>query len=207
MGIGADFALVGKDVIRFLLGPGWDEAGRIFALFGPGIGVMLLYNTHGWVHLSIGRPERWFRWGLMEFVCTAGLFLLALHWGPSGIALAWTISYFLLMFPGFWYAGKPIGLGIGPIFAVIWKFFAASVVAGVGTAVVITAVPLFARVFGAQSAFVRMVSVSLVFFALYFGGVIVLHWGLKPINETISLLRELLPERTVGDAIPAAVDS
>jgi PST family polysaccharide transporter len=207
MGIGADFALVGKDVIRFLLGPGWDEAGRIFALFGPGIGVMLLYNTHGWVHLSIGRPERWFRWGLMEFVCTAGLFLLALHWGPSGIALAWTISYFLLMFPGFWYAGKPIGLGIGPIFAVIWKFFAASVVAGVGTAVVITAVPLFARAFGAQSAFVRMVSVSLVFFALYFGGVIVLHWGLKPINETISLLRELLPERTVGDAIPAAVDS
>ena len=131
MGIGADFALVGKDLIRFLLGPGWDEAGRIFALFGPGIGVMLLYNTHGWVHLSIGRPERWFRWGLMEFVCTASLFLLALHWGPSGIALAWTVSYFLLMFPGFWYAGKPIGLGIGPVFAVIWKFFAASVGAGV----------------------------------------------------------------------------
>jgi len=207
MGIGADFALVGKDLIRFLLGPGWDEAGRIFALFGPGIGVMLLYNTHGWVHLSIGRPERWFRWGLMEFVCTAALFLLALHWGPSGIALAWTISYFLLMFPGFWYAGKPIGLGIGPIFAVIWKFFAASVVAGVGTALIITAVPLFAGAFGAQSAFVRMVSVSLVFFALYFGGVIVLHWGLKPINETISLVRELLPERTVRDAIPAAVDS
>ncbi len=77
MGVGADFALVGKDLIRFLLGPGWDEAGRIFALFGPGIGVMLLYNTHGWVHLSIGRPERWFRWGLLEFVCTASLFLLA----------------------------------------------------------------------------------------------------------------------------------
>ena len=127
MGIGADFALVGKDLIRFLLGPGWEEAGRIFALFGPGIGVMLLYNTHGWIHLSIGRPERWFRWGLMEFVCTASLFLLALRWGPSGIALAWTTSYFLLMFPGFWYAGKPIGLGIGPVFAVIWKFFAASV--------------------------------------------------------------------------------
>ena len=73
MGIGADFALVGKDLIRFLLGPGWEEAGRIFTLFGPGIGVMLLYNTHGWIHLSIGRPERWFRWGLMEFVCTASL--------------------------------------------------------------------------------------------------------------------------------------
>ena len=101
MGIGADLALVGSDIIRFLLGPGWDEAGRIFALFGPGIGVMMLYNTHGWIHLSIGRPERWFRWCLLEFAFTASLFLLALHWGPSGIALAWTVSYFLLMFPGF----------------------------------------------------------------------------------------------------------
>ena len=77
MGIGADFALVGKDIIRLLLGPGWDEAGRIFALFGPGIGAMLLYETHGWIHLSIGRPERWLFWGLIEFFCTASLFLLA----------------------------------------------------------------------------------------------------------------------------------
>jgi polysaccharide transporter, PST family len=194
MGIGADFALVGRDLIRFLFGPGWDEAGRIFALFGPGIGVMLLYSTHGWIHLSIGRPERWFRWGLMEFGCTVTLFWLVLHWGPSGIALAWTISYFLLMFPGFWYAGKPIGLGIGPVFAVIWKFFAASVGAGFGTALIIRAMPYFATTIGASGAFVRMVSVSLVFLGLYIAGVIVLHQGLRPLNETVSLLRDLLPE-------------
>jgi O-antigen/teichoic acid export membrane protein len=207
MGIGADFALVGKDLIRFLLGPGWEEAGRIFALFGPGIGVMLLYNTHGWVHLSIGRPERWFRWGLMEFVCTASLFLLALHWGPSGIALAWTTSYFLLMFPGFWYAGKPIGLGIGPVFAVIWKFFAASVVAAFGTVLMIRAIPHFATAVGTRDAFVRMISVSLVFFAIYFAGVIVLHQGLKPLEETANLLRDLLPESMVRRIFPAAVDT
>ena len=145
MGIGADFALVGKDLIRFLLGPGWDEAGRIFALFGPGIGVMMLYGMHGWIHLSLGRPERWLRWAVMEFVCTASLFLLALPWGPSGVALAWTISYFLLMFPGFWYAGKPIGLGIGPVFVVIWKFFAAAAGAGVGTALIIKTMPFLRR--------------------------------------------------------------
>src|SRR5271170_6450102 len=182
MGIGADFALVGKDIIRFLLGPGWEEAGRIFALFGPGIGVMLLYNTHGLIHLAIGRPERWFRWGLLEFACTASLFLLALHWGPSGIAFAWTTSYFLLMFPGFWYAGKPIGMGMGPVFAVIWKFFAASVAAGCLTFLIIRATPLFAEAFSTYSAFVRMVSVSFVFFVLYFLGVIMLHRGLKPLT-------------------------
>jgi len=207
MGIGADLALVGKDVIRFLFGSGWEEAGRIFALFGPGIGVMLLYNTHGWIHLSIGRPERWFRWGLLEFVCTASLFLLTLRWGPSGIAFAWTASYFLLMFPGFWYAGKPIGLGIGPVLAVIWKFFAASVGAGIGTLLIFRAMPYFARMSGLQGAFVRMVSVSLVFSGLYFGGVTALHRGLKPLSETADLIRDLLPERMVGRALPIAVDA
>jgi O-antigen/teichoic acid export membrane protein len=197
MGIGADFALVGQDLFRFLFGPGWEEAGRIFALFGPGIGVMLLYNTHGWIHLSIGRPERWFRWGLMEFACTVTLFALTLHWGPSGIALAWTISYFLLMFPGFWYAGKPIGLGIGPVFAVIWKFFAASVGAGLGTVLIIRATPYFATMIGATGAFVRMVLVSLIFFATVYRRSDLLHQGLAPLSETAGLLRDLLPERTV----------
>jgi PST family polysaccharide transporter len=206
MGVGADFALVGGDLIRFLFGPGWEEAGRIFTLFGPGIGIMLLYNTHGWIHLSIGRPERYFRWGVMEFVFTVTLFLLALRWGPSGIALAWTISYFLLMFPGLWYAGKPIGLEMGPVFAVIWRFFVASVGAACGTVLIIRAMPHLVTAPGASSALVRMVAVSFVFFGLYIGGVIALHQGLKPLSETVSLLHDLLPERTVSRTFPADFD-
>ena len=206
MGIGMDFALVGGDLIRFLFGPGWEEAGRIFALFGPGIGVTMLYSTHGWIHLSIGRPDRYFRWGLIEFACTASLFLLALRWGPSGIALAWTVSYFLLMFPGFWYAGKPIGMGIGPIFGVIWRFFVASVGAGCGTFLIIAVIPHFVATPGALGALARMVSISVLFSGLYFGGVIALHRGFQPLSETVSLLSELLPERTVRRTFPAAVD-
>jgi O-antigen/teichoic acid export membrane protein len=203
MGIGADFALEGSDIIRFLLGPGWEESGRIFTLFGPGIGVMLVYYTHGWIHLSIGRPDRWFRWGLIEFATTASLFVIALHWGSYGIALAWTVSYFLLMFPGFWYAGQPIGLGIGPIFAVVWKFFVASVVGGLGTALLITAAPSLTTPFGVQGVLVRIVSVSLVFSGLYFVGIVVLHQGLKPLSETVALLRELLPERAARRTLEA----
>jgi hypothetical protein len=111
------------------------------------------------------------------------------------------------MFPGFWYAGKPIGLGIGPIFAVIWKFFAASVGAGVGTALIIRAMPYFATTFGTTGAFVRMVLVSLVFFALYIVGIIVLHRGLKPLSESVNLLRDLLPERTASRVEEAEVCS
>lgn len=206
MGIGVDFALAGEDIIRFLYGPGWDEAGRIFALFGPGIGVMLLYNTHGWIHLSIGRPERWFRWGLFEFGCTASLFLLALHWGPSGIALAWTTSYFLLMFPALRYAGKPIGLGVGPIFAVIWKPFVASAIAGCATIFALRSFPAFVVMPGAPGALLRMVTVSLLFVGLYMMGILVLHRGLDPLRETVTLLYDMLPGRAVRVARAKATD-
>ena len=195
MGIGADFALVGQDLFRILLGPGWGEAGRIFALFGPGIGIMLLYNTHGWIHLSIGRPDRWFRWGLVECTATIGLFILGLRWGPSGIALAWTASFFLLILPAFWYAGRPIGLGIGPVLAVIWKFSAASAGAAILTLLIVRAMPHFAPGAGARDALVSMVSVSSIFFALYFGGVTALYRGAAPLRDSLSLLGDLLPSR------------
>ena len=193
MGIGADFALVGGDIIRFLLGPGWEEAGRIFALFGPGIGVMFLYNTHGWIHLSIGHPERWLRWGVVEFVVTLSLFLVGLRWGPSGIALAWTSSYFLLLFPGLWYAGKPIDLELGLMFSVIWRFFIASATAGLGTILITRAFPNLSTS-GILGAFERMAGTSLVFSCLYIVGIGVLYRGFAPLSETFSMCRDLLPE-------------
>ncbi len=193
MGIGADLTLVGRDLIRFLLGPGWAESGRIFAFFGPGIGVMLLYNTHGWIHLSIGRPDRWFRWSVVEFLCTAGLFLILLPWGPSGIALAWTASFFILMLPAFWYAGKPIGFGVAPVLAAVWKFFVASVVAGCSTAWLIHFMPGFVATSGAQGALARLVLVSLAFFALYFGAIVALHRGFEPLRQAARLVHDLLP--------------
>jgi len=201
MAVGADFALVGKDLIRVMLGPGWDPAGRIFSLFGPGIGVMLLYYTHGWIHLSIGRPARWLYWGIIEFACTASLFLIMLHWGPSGVAFAWTASYFLLMFPGFWYAGRPIGLSLSSIVRVIWKFFFASIFAGVTTFLILrTAAPL-SGVDTIVGALVRMALATISFTTLYLLTVIVLHNGPGPIRKTIDLLRDLLPERIAKGAL------
>lgn len=205
MGVGVDFALVGEDIIRFLFGPGWEQAGRIFALFGPGIGVMLLYNTHGWIHLSIGKPERWFRWSLLEFLCTASLFLLTLHWGPSGVAFAWTASYFLLMFPGFWYAGKPVDLRMGTVLGAIWKFFIASAVSGCATAVLVRVIPFLEPASDTWGSLVRMVLISCIFVGLYCGGVIVLHRGTKPLSETAILLRDFLPARTIRSNSTTAI--
>jgi PST family polysaccharide transporter len=204
MGIGANLTLAGKDLVRLMLGPQWEAAGRIFTLFGPGIGLMLIYSTNGMIHLSIGTTGRFFRWGIVESVVTILLFLLTLRWGPQGIAAAWTASYCILIVPAFWYAGKPIQLGVGSVLSVIWRCILASLLAGCASAAILRALPALVAFPGALGAFVRIVATSLVFGILYVGAVILLHGGCAPLYKLFGLLREMLP---VGKAKkPSQVD-
>src|SRR5439155_5629995 len=183
MVLGAGLTLIGRDLIRVLLGPGWEESGRIFTVFGPGIGIMLLYYTHGWIHLSIGRADRWFRWGIVEFTVTGLLFLAGLRWGPAGIAVAWVVSFSTLTVPALWYAGRPISLGIVPVIGAVWKYLLASALAGCGSAVIIRGIPSLALASGSMGAIGRIVVFSALFGALYLGAVILLHRGCDPIRD------------------------
>jgi PST family polysaccharide transporter len=202
MGIGADFTLVGRDLVRFLLGPQWAEAGRIFQFFGPGIGVMLLYGATGWIHVSIGRPDRWLRWGVVELLLTTGLFVAALPFGPRGVAAAWTIAYFLLAIPGFWYAGKPINLGARTVLSAVWRYFAASAIAFAAAYFLVTRFALFTTAPGAFGALERAILGTAVFAALYAAAVIALFRGAAPFRQAASLLRELSPRSRAK--VPAA---
>jgi PST family polysaccharide transporter len=203
MGVGADLTLVGNDVVRLVLGPKWSESGRIFELFGPGIGIMLLYSTVGWIHLSIGKPGSWLRWTLIESAATALSFIVALPWGPAGIAVAWSVSYWVLSIPAFWYAGRPIGFGVSSLFSAVWKFAVASLVAGLGTAVIIRGMSFWGTPASSPVALAAITIISAVFVALYLGIVILLHWGFAPLRQVAGLVRELAPSRT-RTATPAA---
>ncbi len=193
MGAGAGLTLVGKDLIRLLLGLKWEASGQIFTLFGPGIGIMLIYNTSGLIHLSIGRADRWFRWVLVEFSVTGLLFLLGLHWGPAGIAAAWTASFWFLTIPAFWYAGKPIHFGVAPILATVWRYILASLLAGCASVAVIQKIPSLLAAPGALGALNRIVIISLLFLVLYIVSVILLHGGFEPIDRVMRLWPDILP--------------
>jgi PST family polysaccharide transporter len=195
MALGADLTLVGKALVRLLLGPQWSEAARIFELFGPGIGVMLLYSTIGWIHLSIGKPGRWLRWTVLESAITALLFVVALPWGPAGIAVAWSVSYWTLAIPAFWYAGRPIGFGISSLIGAVWRYGVASLGAALGTVAIMRGTPFWGTPSAAGAALASIVMISALFGMLYLGVVILLHWGFAPIRQLASLLRELAPSR------------
>ena len=205
MAVGAVLTLVGQDVVRLILGPQWSEAGRIFGLFGPGIGIMLLYSTVGWIHLSIGKPGRWLRWTLVESAATALLFVVALPWGPAGIAVAWSVSYWILTIPAFWYAGRPVGFAVSSLIGAVWRYAAASVVASAATAAVLRRTPLWGTPPGANAALWAIILISTLFAALYLGVVILLHWGCAPLRQLLSLLREVAPGnrslRSAGEVV------
>ena len=192
MAVGADLTLVGKDLVRLVLGPKWSESGRIFELFGPGIGVMLLYSTVGWIHLSIGKPGRWLRWTLVELAVTASLFLVALSWGPAGIAVAWSVSYWILLIPAFWYAGRPIGFGVSSLIAALWRYVIAALLAGLTCAAMMQGMLTFTVARSTAEALELIVAKSLLFAFLYLGAVILLHQGCDPLFRVVELLRDVV---------------
>jgi len=203
MGLAGDLTLVGKHVIRVLLGPGWEPAGRIFTFFGPGIGATLLHGTTGWIHLSIGRPDRWLRWGLIEFAATVLLLILGLHWGPAGVAMAWTVSLWILAIPAFWYAGRPIGFGAAPVISIVWKYVLASALAAYASVVIIRGIPPFIAASNSLESIVQIMVLSVLFGTFYLGAVILLHRGCAPLYLFAGILREMIARRGFSEFSPA----
>jgi len=195
MAASANLTLVGRDVVRVVLGPKWSEAGTIFEIFGPGIGAMLLSSTVSWVHLSIGKPGRLLRWGIISLAFTVSAFLVALRWGPSGIAAAWSISYWILLLPGFWYAGRPIGFRVSTLVSAVWRYAAAALAAGLTSAIIMRRLGLWDIPSSTGAALGESVAISAIFFTLYLVAVALFHGGIQPLRQFVSLLLELAPSR------------
>jgi O-antigen/teichoic acid export membrane protein len=196
MAISASLTLTGRDVVRCLLGSQWGESGRIFVYFAPGIGLMLVYQTTSWIHLSMGTTARWLRWTVIELALTATLFLVGLHWGPAGVAGAWTTSYCVLMIPGFVYALRPIKLPMTLILSTVWRYAVAATVAAVICARTLRHLPMPPQltIGGLGQAAARIVVNNALFGLLYLLIIVALYGSMKPLRQFARLLPDLLPQ-------------
>lgn len=195
IGLGTVLTLTGPELIPLVLGPGWERAGTIFAYFGPGIGIIFLHGTHSWIHLSIGRPERWLKWGLFELGFTFPLFLLGLRWGPEGVALAWTTSLWVGLLPALWYAGRPIGLGPRRFLGALWRYTLAAAVAAFVCYALAGALHLSALASHASGAVVLIFAKASIFVLLYLGAVVLLYGGIEPLRPVKRLARTVVRAR------------
>lgn len=89
-------------VILLILGKQWLGIIPIFQYLTPAAFIETFVWT-GWVYLSLGRADRMLRWGIIESTITVISFLIGIHWGVTGVAIAYSTSRLLLVVPTFAY--------------------------------------------------------------------------------------------------------
>jgi len=195
MPISAMLTLSGQDIILLVLGPQWTKAGEIFCYFGTSIGIMLIYGTQGWLHLSLGRPDRWLRWGFFECAGTTAFFIAGLPFGAEGVAIGYALSFYVLAAPCLLYAGKPIDLRISAIISAIWRFFAAALLAGLASYLILYKLDFVFPIFIHLNVFIRIVIASTLCLTVYLFLIILFYQSISPIRNFLSIAYQMLPGR------------
>lgn len=93
-------------LIDILLGPGWSEVSRIFALLAITGFIQPVASLRGNVLLSLGRGNRYLQWGIFNAVCVSFGFLIGIRWGIFGIASSYAIVNYLILYPSLLLAFK-----------------------------------------------------------------------------------------------------
>jgi len=195
MPLSAALTLTSHDVILLILGPHWSRTGKIFLAFGPSIGVAIIYLTHGWLHLSLGTPDRWFRWSIVEFIVTILCITIGLQFGALGVAVAFSISFYLLLGPALWYAGKPIGLKLSPVISTLWKYYISGFISALLCWLVFYKYAPVSDLYNDLNVLARIVIACVLCIALYLVLIIAFHKSTKPVTNFVSVLREMVGKK------------
>ncbi len=187
--------LCAQDLVHLLLGPSWTETGLIVMAFGPGLAATFMYSTSSWLHLSLGTPDRWLRWNLFATVITVIAFVIAAPYGAVAMALAFSGRTCVLIVPGLWYAGRPINLRIG----LVMRSVLAYVVSAVSVSILWFILykywfPIDGKFMG-LSPLNRIIVTAISSSFCYLTLVIILQRSLKSVQEILSLIPLILPNR------------
>jgi hypothetical protein len=152
---------------------------------------MLVYNTHWLLHMSLGRADRWFRWGIVEMATGSLMFLIATRVGPAAMAIAWCCSYVVLIGPSLSYAGKPIDLPMKRTLSVACRFLACAAVSGFLCFVCLRSTALAKTLALPVGSLSRILASTLAFISLYLGILFFLPYQstFAPIVEYLRALR------------------
>jgi O-antigen/teichoic acid export membrane protein len=128
-------ALFSDDIVFVVLGPKWMGAAEIFRILAPTILVFAISNPLGWLLNSLGLIKR----GVCIALFSAPLMLiavvLALPYGPRGVAAAYSIVMMIKVVPATFWALRGTGIRVREIaMALVSPLTASLVAAGVAVA-------------------------------------------------------------------------
>jgi PST family polysaccharide transporter len=101
---------------------------QIFCLTGM---IHSVGTTVGWIYTSQGRTDLMFKWGLAAGVVLACSFVIGLRWGPIGVAAAYAISgYAIIWYPSWTIPGRLIDLSFAEMLRNLSPVFWSAVIMG-----------------------------------------------------------------------------
>jgi O-antigen/teichoic acid export membrane protein len=175
-----------RELVYLLLGPQWNQAAKYFFILSLAAGMNILYSTNGWLHISLGRSDRWMRWGIFSLLTMVAGFAIGSFFGTIGVSIAYAVATNLLTFPSILYAGRPIGLRFGEVFSSIWKSTFAAILASI----IIGCLKNWAL---SQTGLMLRLLISLLsFLGIYLVLIIIIFRGSNEIRQFLSLSRIML---------------
>jgi PST family polysaccharide transporter len=187
----AVLSVTADDLTVVLLGEKWRTAGLLLSILALRGVFQVIEGSQGWLHLSIGRSERWRNWGILTAVVQLAAILAGLPFGPAGVALAVVATSAAIAFPSIIYAGAPLNIGFDFILhAVGRQMLGAMITAAAGW--------WLKTVFlGEASSVLRIVLSGAFCVALYLLIVVGLLRLTTPIEVGLRILRDQLPAGAV----------
>jgi len=129
----AILSVTAQDIVVILLGEKWRTSGLLLSIFALRGMFHVIHSSHGWLHLAIGRPDRWRNWGIITVFVQVVAVVLGLPFGLVGMAIAVSLAGSLIAFPAVSYAGWPVGIDAASVFRTVKRQLVGAILtAGVG---------------------------------------------------------------------------
>lgn len=96
-------AACSRSIIHLLLGEQWLGAVSVFKILAITAFIQPVASTLGLVLLSLGQSSRFLRWGVFNSLVVVISFAVGIRWGAIGVASAYAVANYLVLFPSMWY--------------------------------------------------------------------------------------------------------
>ena len=185
-------AVTGRDLIPLLFGNKWSYSGTLVSIIALRGIPHAVERTMGWLHVTAGRNDRWLRWGFISLSAQLIALFAGLPYGPQGVAVAFVVCTFVLFIPAIAYSGRPLGIKMRDVVAVIWRPLVASLVAvAIGFFVRYTVLTNYPIIF-------RIIVLGTVYMITYLIAVVWILGEDVPIRVLVGLVYEWSPKKIMN---------
>ncbi len=189
--------LQADNLVLLVLGPGWSDAATLFRLLAPAAFFSVVY-ADTWTCIALDRTDKLVHISVMRTILLVAAFLVAVNWGPIGVAIAFGVGDPILRALSWMYAFRRTPIRVRDMLAALWR----PIVASFASATLMAAASAF--LLSPETLVVRILWDGAVFAAGYFAVWAVLPGGLDFLTKVAGMVK--LAAFTQPDSPPASSD-